>query len=271
VPGADPDEEVSSLAMPGWVEPAHLAEPPESRRGRMEKIEFASSLRQGAKATLHVYLPAGYDHGGGRYPVAYVLEGDGARAQGLVPRSLDNLMPERVAPALVVFEGAMDWGSWKPAPRQELDASLEILEKEIVPLIEARFRTIAEPGARAVVGQALGAVTAIAAAFDEPGLFGALGVQSVFLLDVIENALKPQVRTASERPLRLYHDWGLYGHASTREARDLRAANRRFNEYLRSKGYQPAGGEARDGDGWASWRNRTDQLFAALCPPAAKR
>ena len=30
------------------------------------------------------------------------------------------------------------------------------------------------------------------------------------------------------------------------------------------------GGEAKDGDGWASWRNRTDQLFAALFPPAEK-
>jgi enterochelin esterase-like enzyme/outer membrane protein assembly factor BamB len=271
VPGAGPNEEASSLAMPGWVEPAHLADPREGRRGRMEKIEFASSLRQGAKATLHVYLPAGYDRGSDRYPVAYVLDGDGARAQGLVPRSLDNLIPERVAPALVVFHGRMDWGSWKPQPftGEEMEAQLEVLAKEIVPLIDTRFRTIAEPGARAVVGQAFDAVTAIGAAFAEPGLFGALGVQSAFLLDVIENALKPQLRTASERPLRVYHDWGLYGHASTREARDLRAANRRFNEYLRSKGYQTAGGEAKDGDGWASWRNRTDRLFAALFPPAA--
>ncbi len=270
VPGAEPNEEASSLAMPGWVEPAHLADPPEGRRGRMETIEFASSLRQGAKATLHVYLPAGYERGGDRYPAAYVLDGDGARTQGLVPHSLDNLMPERVAPALVVFHGRMDWGSWKPSPPEEINASLEVLAKEIVPLIDARFRTIAEPGARAVVGQALDAVTAIFAAFTEPGLFGALGVQSAFLLDVIENALKPEVRTAFERPLRVYHDWGLYGHASTREARDLRAANRRFNEYLRSKGYRPAGGEAKDGDGWASWRNRTDQLFMALFPPAAE-
>ena len=270
VPGGGPDEEASSLAMPGWVEPAHLAEAPEGRRGRLETVEFASTLRPGAKATLHVYLPAGYERADDRYPVAYVLDGDGARTQGLVPRSLDNLMPERMAPAIVVFQGRMDWGSWEPAPPQELDASIEILEKEIVPLIDARFRTIAEPGARAVVGQAFGAITAIAAAFDEPGLFGALGVQSAFLLDVIENGLKPQIRTSSERPLRVYHDWGLYGHASTREARDLRVANRRFNEYLRSKGYQPAGGEAKDGDGWASWRNRTDQVFSALFPPAAK-
>ena len=82
VPGAGPNEEASSLAMPGWVEPAHLAEPPEGRRGRMETIEFASSLRPGAKATLHVYLPAGYERGDDRYPVAYVLDGDGARDAG---------------------------------------------------------------------------------------------------------------------------------------------------------------------------------------------
>jgi outer membrane protein assembly factor BamB len=270
VPGAAPGEEASSLTMPGWVEPAHLAEPPEGRRGRLERVEFASRLRQGARATLHVYLPAGYERGGGRYPAAYLLDGDGARTQGLVPQSLDNLMPERVTPAVVVFHGRIDWGSWSPSPPEEMRASLEVLTKEIVPWIDARYRTIAKPGARAVVGQSMDAVTAILAAFATPGLFGAIGIQSTFLLDVIESFLRPQVRTAVEWPLRVYHDWGLYGHASTREARDLRAANRRFNEYLRSKGYQPVGGEAKDADGWASWRNRTDQLLAALFPPAAE-
>ena len=117
------------------------------------------------------------------------------------------------------------------------------------------------------MGQGNDAPGAIGAAFAEPATFGALGVQSVFLLDVVENAIRPLVRTASERPLRVYHDWGRYGLASTREDRDLREANRRFNEYLRAKGFAPAGGEARDGDGWASWRNRTDRLFAALFPP----
>ena len=47
----------------------------------------------------------------------------------------------------------------------------------------------------------------------------------------------------------------------------MRVTNRRFNDYLRAKGYRPAGGEAKDGMGWASWRNRTDLLFAALIPP----
>ena len=75
------------------------------------------------------------------------------------------------------------------------------------------------------------------------------------------------MRPAAEKTLRVYHDWGFYGHASTREAADLRETNRRFYEYLRTKGFEPAGGEVNDGLGWASWRNRTDLLFAALFPP----
>jgi enterochelin esterase-like enzyme/outer membrane protein assembly factor BamB len=271
VPFGMPGEEASSLAMPGWIEPAHLAEPPATApRGRIETVDLASASRPGAKATLQVYLPAGYDGSGDRYPVAYVLDGDGARTQGLVPRSLDNLVPGRVAPVIVVFVGRIDWGAKRPAPPETVDAASGLLAQEIVPLVDARFRTIAEARGRAVSGRDFDAVIAIAAAFADPGLFGALAIQSAFLLDVVEAEIKGRVRPASDRPLRVYHDWGLYGLASTREARDLRAANQRFTEYLRSKGYQPVGGEARDGDGWASWRNRTDQLFAALFPPPSR-
>lgn len=271
VPAGPPGAEASSLAMPGWVEPAHLSEPSGGPRGRMERLELASRLREGAKAALHVYVPPEYDRGAERFPVAYVLDGDGARTQGLVPRSLDNLMPRQVAPALVVFMGRMDWGAWKPSPPEEGQAFTDVVVKELVPLIDSRFRTVAQPRGRAVVGQSVEGLAAIAAAFADPGLFGGLGVQSAFLLDVVEKGLVPLVRSASERPLRVYHDWGLYGLASTREHRDLRAANRRFNDHLRAKGHEPVGGEARDGDGWASWRNRTDRLFAALLPAPGGR
>lgn len=187
-----------------------------------------------------------------------------------MPRSFDNLVPQRVAPAIVVFLGRIDWGPKRPGPMETVDATIELLAKDVVPLVDARFRTVAEPRARAAVGRGIEAVIATAAAFADPGLFGALAIQSAFLLDVVEAHVSARVRPASDRPLRVYHDWGLYGHASTREARDFRAANRRFNDFLRAKGHLPAGGEAKDGDGWASWRNRTDQLFAALFPPPSR-
>jgi enterochelin esterase-like enzyme len=259
--------DASSVSMPGWREPAHLAEAPEPRRGRVEKIDFASTSRPGARTALHVYVPSSYDASAGRHPVAYVLDGDAAREGGLVPRTLDNVMPDSVAPALVVFLGRFSWGDWKPRPPEAGRASLELLVKEVVPLVDARFRTIAEPGSRAIVGTAWTGLTALFAVFGEPAVFGAVGLQSVAMLDTDEAELLPLVRTAAERPLRVYHDWGRYEAYASREAWDMRVTNARFNALLREKGYRPAGGEAPDGTGWASWRNRTDRLFAALFPP----
>ena len=263
VPGATTD--ASSVAMPGWREPGHLAEAPEARRGRVETLDFASTVRDGAKTVLHVYIPSGYDASAARYPVAYVLDGNAAREQGLVPRSLDHVMPEKVAPALVVFLSRFDWGAAKP--EDEGGAALELLVKEVVPVIDARFRTLAQPGARAIVGSAWPGQLALRAAFDKSGLFGALGLQSVAMLDTDETEIFPLIRSAAERPLRVYHDWGRYDAHATREHWDMRTTNARLNELLRKKGYQPAGGVAPDGTGWGSWRNRTDRLFEALFPP----
>jgi enterochelin esterase family protein len=250
--------------MPGWREPAHLAEAPEARRGRVEEIDFASTARAGAKAALHVYLPAGYDGSANRYPVAYVLDGE-AREKGLVPRTLDNVMPELVAPAVVVFVGRFEWGATRPAEAGL--TALELLMKEVVPLVDARFRTRAEPASRAVVGSWFSCQLALRAAFDASGLFGAVGLQSAAMLDSDEAAIFPLVTSAAERPLRVYHDWGRYDGHGTREHWDMRITNARLGDLLRRKGYQAAGGPAPDGSGWASWRNRTDRLFAALFPP----
>jgi enterochelin esterase-like enzyme/outer membrane protein assembly factor BamB len=259
--------EASSLAIRGWREPAYLAEAPEARRGRLEKIEFVSSLRPGARVTLHVYLPAGFDASSERYPVAWVLEGDGAREQGLVPRSLDNLMPERVAPALVAFRGPIDWGGREPRDEEIMQAEVDILLKELVPLVDARFRTVAEPGARAVIGHSWAGLTALGAAFHPSRPFGGLGIQSLAILDSPEAMIRPMVSTAAEQPLRVYHDWGRYEARSTRENADMRVNNARMNQFLRERGYEPAGGEAPDGTAWASWRNRTHRLFETLLPP----
>jgi hypothetical protein len=104
-------------------------------------------------------------------------------------------------------------------------------------------------------------------AFTRPGVFGALGLQSILMLDSDDEVLRKQVKTAAEAPLRVYLDWGRYDYHATRERWSMRDANARFADFLRERGYRPAGGEAMDGSGWASWRNRTDRVFAALFPP----
>ena len=259
--------EISSLTMPAWQEPAHLAEPPESRRGRMETVEVKSAA--GPKASVQVYLPAGYDAGSDRLPVAYCFGGDTARDIGMVPRSLDNLLGRRVAPLLAVFLGDVDWGENKPKFEEAAQAEASFLAREIVPAVDARFRTRADARSRAAVGAGFDAWTAAYAAFHFPEVFGLLGTQSLTMLSSFEADLQKEVRAASEQPLQLYQDWGRYDLRGTREAWDMAETNRRFNAFLRERGYRPAGGEANDGFGWASWRNRTDRVFETLFPAAA--
>jgi enterochelin esterase family protein len=259
--------EVSSLAMPGWQEPAHLRqEPPESARGRLETLEIVAAT--GAKATVVVYLPAGYEAGTSRHPAAYVLGGDGARDLGLVPRSLDNLVGASVAPVIVVFVGAVEWGAKKPDSEEEGPAEAALLAREVVPAVDRRFRTRSEATSRAAVGAGFDAWTAAYAAFHFPDVFGMVATQSLTMLSSDETKLQKEVRTAAERPLRVYQDWGRYDLRGTREAWDMAEANRRFASFLGERGYQPLGGQANDGFGWASWRNRTDRVFEALFPAA---
>ncbi len=259
---------VSSLAMPGWVEPTHLREAPPSRRGRLENLEVKNDA--GAKLPVFVYLPAGYDAGSERLPTAYVIDGDGAREAGRVPASLDNLIGDSVAPLVAVFIGDVDWGKTKPKAEEEERATVELVVRHVVPAVDARYRTRTEPSSRAVVGHGWGGFMAAYAAFHSPDVFELLAMQSLSMLSSSEDELKKEIRTADERPLRLYVDWGRYDFRGTREAWDMTDLNRKFSAFLRERGYRPAGGESNDGAGWPSWRNRTDRLFESLFPLSSK-
>jgi len=163
VPAVTGRSEASSLAMPGWREPDHLVEAP-GPKGRLEPLELTSTMRGGARATLYVYLPAGYDRGVRRYPAAYLLDGDGARVAGLVPRGLDRLITGRVAPVIVVFVGEIDWKQPPIDPPEEGAAIFDFFLQDVVP-VDSRFRTIRERSGRAVVGDDFTGIIAAAAAF----------------------------------------------------------------------------------------------------------
>ena len=263
--GAFPAEQ-SSLAMPAWRAPDHLAEVPLERRGRIEEHVVEGASRPGSRVAVRVYVPAGDEKGRPPFPLALVLDGDNAREKGLLPRSLDNLIPSRVAPVLVAFVSRPEWGD-KPPPDEEIeDAVANLLAHDLVPFLEGRYRTDPRPEKRALVGTGFAAWRAAYSAFRHPTVFGALGLQSLSMLDTDQDLLEKQVRTAAEVPLRLYLDWGRYDRRGTREAWDMRRANQRFDALLRERGYSPAGGEVPEGAGWAGWRNRTDRVFEALFP-----
>jgi enterochelin esterase-like enzyme len=259
-------KEQSSLAMPGWRAPDHHREPEAGRRGRLESHVVASTQHPGATITVTVYVPAGYDKDSERLPVALLTDGDGARELGLVPRSLDNLIPERVAPLLVAFLGRPQWGEKPPEDRSE--ALADLLAKDVVGFLDSRYRTYPAPDRRALVGTGFSGASTVSVLSRRPTAFGALGLQSLWMLDSTDEQLRKHFPSAAEVPLRIYVDWGRHDRRATREAWDMRAATARFVDFLRDRGYRPAGGEIPEGTWWSGWRNHTDRLFAALFPPA---
>lgn len=255
--------EMSWFAMPAWQAPTHLEAAAAERQGTVETHEVKSEgLEQPVK--LAVYLPHGYADGGERsYPVAYVTGGSGARELGQLEATLDNLSGERMEPTIVVFMDA----AVSPFMMAQLGT---VLADDVVPLIDSSYRTRPSRDERAIVGSGFAGYGALFSAFSQGSLFGRLGVLSPMMLDSMRGPLEAIVPQASELPLEIYLDWGKYGLRNPHENWDLARTLRDFDALLREHGYEPRGGEAPDGAGWSSWRNRTDDLLTTLFPVSAE-
>jgi len=143
---------------------------------------FALSSKEVGR-TYHIYvrLPEGYqEKPDQRYPVVYLLDGDSTFPM-LAPLHLfmhyDDQIPEAIivgiayggfAPGInmrhIDFRMVMDDGTPGGAPQ-----FLSMLEKELVPRIDAHFRT--DPARRILVGQSRGGSAVLQAAWLKPGLF----------------------------------------------------------------------------------------------------
>lgn len=143
-------------------------------RGRVVALEHDSALLAGnslgdpARRTYYVYLPAGYDdESGRRYPVlwslaAYTNAGPGQvawRNHGEnLPQRLDRLIDSgNMAPAIAVFPDCFTLlGGNQYVNSTAVGPYADYLIEELIPLVDERFRTIAEPGGRAVFGKSSG-------------------------------------------------------------------------------------------------------------------
>jgi hypothetical protein len=207
---------------------------------------------------VHVWLPPGYEEGDERYPTVYVHHA-GARTTGRWPETLDRVVGSTVEPLITVF---------LEAPRMRGFGELFVAQS--VPEIDSRYRTRATRAARANVGMAWPGIGATEVTFQHLDTFGALGLQSLFLveeeMEVVEGAVGEA--SAESTPLRIYLEWGRWDLISPHEEMNMRQAGRWAWDLFESKGWKPMGGEVWDSTDFASWGNRTGLLLEALFPAA---
>lgn len=110
-----------------------------------------------------VYTPANYNENTNtRYPVLYLQHGSfedetGWSSQGKANLILDNLIASKKANPMIIV---MDNGyAYKPQENDARPVSVfeEVVINEIIPMIDAKFRTIANKENRAIAGLSMGA------------------------------------------------------------------------------------------------------------------
>jgi enterochelin esterase-like enzyme len=156
------------------------------------RSRWYKSAVTGQTRRIMVYTPPGYDADvEKRYPVLYLQHGSGEdetgwSRQGHMNFILDNLIAAGQAqPIIVVMEkGYAQRAGQQPAPagpgrgRFDFSAFGDVVVKDLVPLIDATYRTKADRQHRAIVGLSMGAAQAMQIGLTNLDTFSAVGAFS---------------------------------------------------------------------------------------------
>lgn len=132
--------------------------------------------------SLKIYLPPGYAKGNSRYPVVYMLHGLNWSNQRMfapessIQRTFDRAIADgvirpfiAVAPDYTTSGPGTFYANSPTAGRFE-DFTLQ----EVIPYIDARYRTLNTPASRVIMGEHMGAYGAMLYAFRHSEVFGAV-------------------------------------------------------------------------------------------------
>ncbi|MGW6280646.1 alpha/beta hydrolase-fold protein [Kribbella sp. NPDC055071] len=145
----------------------------------------AASLRSptlGENIDYNVYLPAGYAESTQRYPVLYLLHGrgDSMAAWTQVKSRLDELIGSGEIPPTIAIMPDAPWsnraGWYVDSAYTGSDPGRPVetaFFRDLVPSIDAAYRTIADRTGRAIAGYSMGGAGALRYALAHPEVFGA--------------------------------------------------------------------------------------------------
>ena len=184
---------------------AALASKLTAQEGHFERIDFKAPSLQSHLAKeddskpIYVYLPPDYEKNSStKYPVVYLLQGYTGESKSWFNLGGDSLMQlshlnqmikdKKIRPFIIVMpdgrnalEGAfytnsIATGNWE-----------DYIEKDLVQLIDARFRTIQNKDSRGIAGHSMGGYGALKIAMKHPDVFSAVYASSACCLALTES------------------------------------------------------------------------------------
>ena len=161
-------------------------------RIRWYRAQITGSLRRAC-----VYTPPGYDTARDkRYPVLYLQHGAGEDERGWTKQGranfiLDNLIAaEEAVPMIVVMEGGYVLPAGAPtgpAFLQQMSEAFNVLMlKDLMPMIDATYQTLADREHRAIAGLSMGGFQALQVGLTHLDTFAWIGAFSGARLEASE-------------------------------------------------------------------------------------
>jgi enterochelin esterase family protein len=248
-------------------------------RGTVHHHFYQSSV-VGDSRDFYVYTPPGYDpRGRQRYPVLCLLHGYGQSAGDwtVVARAhviLDNLIAQRQArPMIVVMplgygapeivaRGGPGFGN-VPLRKRSFEKFHAALLTEVIPQVEKQYRVLPNRESWAIAGLSMGGAESLLNGLNTLDRFAWIGAFSTGGLEEDFAAQFPHLDASANSRIRL-----LWIACGTDDG--LIALNRKFRDWLNSKGIQHTDIETPGAHTWMVWR-RNLAAFAPLLFQPRKR
>jgi enterochelin esterase-like enzyme len=187
--GMGPGQSVPAIGEPGF---------PVGSAPRLVPLELVGPIT-GLPVRFNVYLPPGYDSGTASYPVLYDLHGltDSRDTNpGPVIGSFEAAMRNRVVgPMIVVFPQGFVEAYWADTRDGARPGETQVIQ-ELLPYVEANFRTLAHRARRGVSGFSMGGFGAFAYAMKYPERFS-VGIGYDSALDTWQTLLGRRANIAA--------------------------------------------------------------------------
>ena len=131
------------------------------------------SAAMGKNVPTTVILPSGYEsRPDRRFPVVYLLHGSGNDQKTYACEPVLSLA-DRIGAIVVAPYGGASW--WLDSPRLPKVRYETFVTRELVPYVDAHYRTVADRRGRAIAGHSMGGHGACFVGFGHTDLFGAVG------------------------------------------------------------------------------------------------
>lgn len=143
---------------------------------------------------LFVYTPPGYDKNiEKKYPVVYIQHGGGEdetgwATQGKTDLIIDNLMAEGKAGSMILVMANGNVSTGRGGYSSEAMAAFKKeMTQNIIPFIDANYRTLTDPKNRAICGLSMGGGQSFYAGLESLDYFGSVGIFSSGIFGGIQN------------------------------------------------------------------------------------